>query len=85
MRTTLTLDADVAQKLKKQMAARKLTLKEAVNQAIRAGLDTPRTKAKTRFRVEPHSCGLKAGVDPDKLNQLVDEMETEILARRLAR
>jgi hypothetical protein len=36
MRTTLTLEPDVALKLKRRMAAKKLSLKEAVNQALRA-------------------------------------------------
>src|ERR1041385_1600153 len=37
VRTTLTLEPDVASKLRKRMTARKLSLKDAVNQALRAG------------------------------------------------
>ena len=84
MRTTLTIDADVAQKLKLKMASKKLTLKEAVNQALRAGLAPDAEEVRSQFRVEPHACGLKPGVDPDKLNQLVDDLEVEARAGKLA-
>jgi hypothetical protein len=37
------------------------------------------------FQVEPHACGFRAGVDPDKLNQLLDELEVEERSKRLQR
>jgi hypothetical protein len=83
MRTTLTLEPDVALKLRKTMAARKLSLKDAVNQALRAGLEAVETQARVRFRVEPHALGFKAGIDLDKLNQLTDELEAEEFSRKL--
>ena len=83
MRTTLTLEPDVARKLKKRMAARKLTLKDAVNQALRAGLEIEPDRRRVTFRVEPHSFGFKPGIDLDKLNQLADELEAEEFARKL--
>jgi ArsR family metal-binding transcriptional regulator len=72
MRTTLTLERDVALKLKKRMAAEKRSLKRMVNEALRAGLDanTPRT----RTRVEPLNLRLKPGIDSNKLHQLLDEL-----------
>jgi hypothetical protein len=82
MRTTLTLEPDVARKLKKRMAARKLTLKDAVNQALRAGLEAEPSQGRVRFQVEPHSFGFKPGIDLDKLSQLADEMEAEEFARK---
>jgi hypothetical protein len=83
VRTTLTLEPDVALKLRKTMAARKLSLKDAVNRALRAGLDADEANARVRFRVEPHAFGFKAGIDLDKLNQLTDELEAEEFSRRL--
>jgi hypothetical protein len=85
MRTTLTLEPDVALKLKKRMAARNLTLKEAVNQALRAGLAADEAPAHVRFKVEPHDFRFKAGIDLDKLNQLTDELEAEESSRKLKR
>jgi hypothetical protein len=85
MRTTLTLDPDVAQNLKKKIQNENLSLKEAVNQALRAGLKLSQTQEKFSFQVEPHACGFRAGIDQDKLNQLVDELEVEEAARKLER
>ena len=81
MRTTLTLDPDVARKLKARVAAEKLSL-EVVNRALRIGLNAPQRPPEKRFRVEPHSCQFKPGIDPDKMNQLLDELEVEEFARR---
>ena len=85
MRTTLTLEPDVVRRLRKKMADKKLTLKQAVNETLRAGLETTVNEKRHKFVVEPHACGFKAGVDLDKLNQLVDEMEAEAVARKLSR
>lgn len=83
MRTTLTLEPDVALKLKRTMAARKLTLKAAVNQALRAGLAVENETPREPYRVEPHDFGFKAGIDLDKLGQLADELEDAELVRKL--
>jgi hypothetical protein len=77
MRTTLTLEPDVALKLKKRMAAEKLTLKEAINRTLRTGLEAKGPKKRVPFKVKPHNFGLKPGFDPDKFNQLVDELEVQ--------
>jgi hypothetical protein len=75
MRTTLTLDPDVARQLKLRVAREKISLKRAVNEALRAGLARRRSATRVKYRVEPHPCGLKPGIDPNKLNQLLDELE----------
>jgi hypothetical protein len=85
MRTTLTLEPDVALKLKKRMAAEKQSLKRVVNEALRAGLEANRPRTRTRFRVEPLKLKLRPGIDPNKLNQLQDELEAEEFARKLRR
>lgn len=85
MRTTLTLEPDVALKLKRRMAAKKLTLKAAVNQALRAGLAVEDAPTRVPFRVVPHSFGFKPGIDLDKLGQLADQLEAEDFARKLGR
>jgi hypothetical protein len=40
---------------------------------------------KEKFKVEPHPCGFKAGIDLDKMNQLEDELEAESRRHKLAR
>jgi hypothetical protein len=47
MRTTLTLDPDVAAMLKKEMRQQKATLKETINKALRAGLQAAPDPAPT--------------------------------------
>jgi hypothetical protein len=87
MRTTLTLEPDVAERLKARMRTGNLTLKETVNRALRAGLAVEdRRGPEKRFRVKPHHCGgLLPGIDGDKISQVLDEMEVEEFARRLRR
>ena len=50
MRTTLTLDPDVAAMLKKTVAAGKVSFKDAVNAALRVGLAQASEPAKPRKR-----------------------------------
>jgi RNase adaptor protein for sRNA GlmZ degradation len=84
MRTTLTLDPDVAMKLKKRMADKKLTLKETVNQALRYGLkEIAKEKKRAPFKVIPHSFGFKPGIDQNKLGQLLDQLDAEEYVRKM--
>jgi hypothetical protein len=86
MRTTLTLDPDVALRLEREMKRSGLGLKAAVNQALRVGLGMTDKPARPRpFRVQPHDFGFRAGTDLDRMNQLVDELEAEETASKLRR
>lgn len=85
MRTTLTLDPDVALRLKRRVRDRKITFKQAVNETLRRGLESSGSEGLLNFQVEPHSCRFKPGVDLDKLNQLVDELESEAVRDKLTR
>lgn len=77
MRTTLTLEDDLARKLKELARRRGISFKEAVNDSIRAGLrqGLKPERRDERFQVEPSHCGFVAGVDVGKINQLADELE----------
>ncbi len=86
MRTTLTLEPDVARRLETEMRRSGKTLKATVNEALRLGLELRGKPAKVpRFEVQPHAFGFKPGVDLDRLNQLVDELEAEDAAKNLRR
>ncbi|HVT18265.1 MAG TPA: ribbon-helix-helix protein, CopG family [Thermoanaerobaculia bacterium] len=79
MRTTLTLDDDVARRLRERARRSGASFKEVVNATLRRGLrsgekPSPRLP---RFVVEPKACGFRSGVDPLRLNQLNDELEME--------
>jgi len=78
MRTTLTIDDDLAAILQKKAAQRGVAFKQVVNTLLRAGLgvsegELPKRKA---VKVVGRALGLKPGYDADKLNQLVDELES---------
>ena len=78
MRTTLTLEDDVAKELDAETRRSGLTFKEVVNAALRRGLRFGRKpEPRPAFKVEPFSSPFQPGIDPDRLNQLVDELEVE--------
>lgn len=78
MRTTVTLDPDVAEKLKAYAHRGHLSFKQALNELIRRGLQSQQQATKrARFQVEPHHGGFRPGIDPARLNQLLDELEVE--------
>lgn len=86
MRTTLTLDPDVARLLKEEAHRQRKPFKEVVNEAIRRGL-MPRAVAESQepFRVRPHKTTLRPGIEADSLNRLADELEEEAMLRKLRR
>ena len=86
VRTTLTLERDVADSLRREKRRSGKGLKALVNHALRIGLGlSARQVRPPHFEVRPHAFGFKPGVDLDRLNQLVDELEAEERARRLGR
>ena len=84
MRTTLTIDDDLAGILRSRSRELGKPFKEVVNQLLRAGITAnghaPERRAPVAVRSKP--LGLRTGFDPDKLNQLVDELATEDYLRK---
>jgi Arc/MetJ family transcription regulator len=79
MRTTLTLDDDLAQELRQRSRQSGESFKEVVNSALRRGLlsgDKP-SSSLPRFQVEARHRGFRTGIDVLRLNQLNDELESE--------
>lgn len=86
MRTTLTLEPDVAARLKQEVRRSGKGLKTLVNEALRLGLGLSGKPVRApRFQVRPHPFGFKVGVDLDRMNQLADELESGDAARKLGR
>jgi hypothetical protein len=78
VRTTLTIDDDLAGLLKRQARELGLPFKDVLNRALRAGLgEAAKPRRRTAPKTIPHAFGFKPGIDLDKLNQLVDELEAE--------
>jgi hypothetical protein len=86
MRTTVTLDPDVAMNIKKRMADKNLSFKETLNQTLRHGLKVvEKEKKRAPFKVIPHSFGFKPGIDQNKLGQLLDQLDAEEFVRKMSR
>lgn len=79
MRTTLTLDDDVAQELRRRARTGRGGFKGVVNETLRRGLSAGAKPAAgpPRFVVKARACGFLPGIDPLKLNQLVDALEVD--------
>lgn len=86
-RTTVTLDPDVEQLLRDVMQHRRQSFKEALNQAIRSGLtNRQRGAPEPPFVAQTHAMGeLRSGIDPLRLNQMVDELEVDAFITSTAR
>lgn len=81
MRTTLTIDDDLAGLLQQRAREQGIPFKEAVNRTIRAGLgESAKPRRGATPKTAPHSFGFRPGIDLDKLGQLADELETETFA-----
>ena len=81
MRTTLTIDDDLAGLLKERARELGVPFKEAVNRTIRAGLgEAVNVRRGKTPKTQPHSFGFRPGIDVDKLGQLSDELESEAFA-----
>jgi len=79
VRTTLTLDDDIAASLKTLARDTGKSFKAVVNDVIRHGLLTGEKPLAERepFHVASAARGFLPGIDSLKLNQLVDELEVD--------
>jgi predicted DNA-binding ribbon-helix-helix protein len=74
-RTTLTLEADVTEYLLEKLAQnRDLKEKDLVNDLLRKGIKAASTAKADPLRISPFKSSLVSGVDPDKIEQLLDEV-----------
>ena len=87
MRTTLTIEDDVAKELKAEVRQSGRSFKDVVNAALRRGLRSGQKPGRglPPFKVEPFTSPFQPGVDPTRLNQLLDDLETEDFLGKIAR
>lgn len=86
MRTTVTLDADVEQRLREAMRRQGKGFKETLNDALRRGLGPAHSDLDgKRFEVEARPLRLRAGLDPARLRDLDDDLEIQEFLRKTAR
>lgn len=78
MRTTLTLDEDVAQEAKKASRRLKRPFKKIINQALRLGLkkiDQP--VSKKVYKTHTHPLNLRKPYQLDNIQELIAQIEGE--------
>ncbi len=84
MRTTLTLEPDVARLIEDAAHRQRRPIKQIVNDALRRGLAPEGSQVVRKpFRVHAHRTSLRAGVDSASLNRLVDDLDEEAAMERL--
>ena len=76
MRTTVTLDPDLATRVRELARERRISFKSAINSIIRAGLDAG-TDAGRPYREKPRDLGVQPGIDLTKALQLAAALEDE--------
>ena len=78
MRTTLSIEDELAESIERLRAREKLSLREAVNRLLRAGLQAVETKSAAKpYRAQTFNMGVSPGIDPSRFNQLLDELDVE--------
>lgn len=75
MRTTLSIDDDVARVLKNEMRKSGLSLKTAVNYFLRLGMQASKQTPRKPFTVHPRKLGLPAGLSYDNVEELIERIE----------
>lgn len=84
MRTTLTLDDDVARLVDEAVHEQRRPMKQIVNDALRKALSAG-TGEPEPYVLPVHHSALRPGIDPAGMNKLIGELEDEeiiALARR---
>lgn len=78
MRTTLTLDDDIAAKARRAMSVTGLPFKAVINQALRVGIESVLTPRPARpYRTTPRPMGLREGLSYDNISELLAVTEGE--------
>ena len=84
MRTTVTLDPDVEVLLRSYMRERGTSFKQALNEAIRAGLVRGSHRRTRRFVQKSFPLGTAQNFRWDKALAVAESMEDEELGRKLS-
>lgn len=82
MRTTVTIDQDLAAQIKRVMRERGISFKEALNSILRIGLGVE-TKASRPYVLAARDLGLRPDIDLDKALSIAAGLEDEQVIRKL--
>jgi hypothetical protein len=84
MRTTVTLDPDVQRLLQAAVRERGISFKQALNEAVRAGLAPAPPRRKRKFVQKTFSLGPEQNFRWDKALAAADAIEDEELLRKIS-
>jgi hypothetical protein len=76
VRTTLSLDEDVAKLLRREIRRSGASLKAAVNHFLRLGLMASGKPERKPFLVRPRPLGLPSGLSYDNVEDLIEAIES---------
>ena len=83
MRVTLTINDDLAEQIQELRQSHGHSLKRVVNDLLREGLQSRQREPRGEtYCTRSYKLSLRPGIDPVKLNQLVDELEDEEWRKR---
>lgn len=74
IRTTITLDDDVVERVKRESRMRGASFKQTLNDLLRAGL-AEKPKARRPFKIKPMNMGYYPHLNYDKIEQLIERAE----------
>ena len=74
MRTTLTLDDDIAAALRVRVRALDRPFERVVNDALRRGMSLTAREDLPPYELTPNRSGFAPGIDPLRLNQLTEDL-----------
>lgn len=78
MRTTLTIDPDIAVQAKKAVQITGMPFKSVINQALRIGIHAVLSPKKSRkYRTQGRAMGLRKGLSYDNIQELLAVAEGE--------
>ena len=73
IRTTVTLDDDVFERLQQESRKRAVPFRQAINDILRSGLlAAQRPAGRRKFRVEPRHMGTRPGLNYDNVSALIE-------------
>lgn len=75
MRTTLSIDDDVANLLEKEIRRSGSSFKEAVNHYLRLGIMASKRRESKPFVVTPRPLSLPPGLSYDNVEELIEALE----------
>jgi hypothetical protein len=83
MRTTVTLDPDVAARLLRLSSERGTSFKETINSVLRVGLDPGVVQQGAAYQEQTVSLNVRPDIDLTKALRLAADLEDEAIIRKL--